>query len=61
MTIEQALELLKKIGAEFKGNLADHQAIQVALQVVEKAVKQDDAAKMAEPKEGKEPNGNKKK
>jgi len=61
MTIEQALELLKKIGADFRGSLADHQAIQQALQVVEKAVKQNDTAKMAEPKEGKEPNGNKKK
>lgn len=58
MEIEQALELLKRVCSEFKGNLADHQAIQQALQIVEKAVKQDDAAKMAEPKEVKEPDGN---
>jgi hypothetical protein len=55
MTIEQALELLKKIGADFRGNLQDHQAIQQALQVVGQAVKQDNTSKTAEP------NGNKKK
>ena len=61
MTIEQALELLKKIGADFRGSLADHQAIQQALQVVEKECSRIDPPDPTEPKEGKEPNGNKKK
>lgn len=35
MTKEQALEIIKKVCAEFRGNLAEHNTIQEAIKVIE--------------------------
>jgi len=36
MTLEQALDLLSQVCAQFKGTLQEHQLIQKALQIVAK-------------------------
>ena len=60
MTTVEALELTKRVCGEFRGNLQDHTAIQQALQIVLKECEQSDTPDPAEPKEKKEPDGNKK-
>lgn len=42
MTVEQALNVIKQCGAEYKGSLADHQNIQLAISVIDKALNNPD-------------------
>lgn len=41
MSVVEALNLLKQVCAEFKGNLKEHQFVQQALQIVEKECTKD--------------------
>jgi hypothetical protein len=38
MTPQKALEILREVASQFRGTLAEHQAVQAALSVIDNAV-----------------------
>jgi len=58
MNIQEALDNLDQVCADFKGTRTDHVALQQSMQVVTAATRQDNTAKEAKPKK-KESDGNK--
>lgn len=49
MTTDNALAIIKEVASAHNGNLAAHQTIQTAIQVVEKALNPEPATKQTEP------------